>query len=215
MPGSSELSKTKSESEIKKALKVGQYGYSLEAIASGKRGFCYFDSERVNVKAGAAIRKWAEVIVITKVPEPTVIETWGVFPLSYETVEGSGTFEVVGKDTPLPVTMGARSVTYVTVTPTDSGATTLIIAPGNGVKIRVHYIQISNKHSAAAMVSLSFDAGTTNRFNCALAATGGNLNANLTDANWEGGNNEALSAVLEAAYSGGVAFTIGYTLESV
>lgn len=97
----------------KKNLRVGQYGYSLDIIDVGKRGFCYFDGERYNVKAGASIRKWAEVIVITLVPEATVIETWSVFPLSYELSEGG--FQSVGESNPLPVIeTGLRTITAET-----------------------------------------------------------------------------------------------------
>lgn len=85
------------------SLRVGQYGYSLDVIEDGKRGFAYFDGARYKAKAGSPIRKWAEVIVITTVPEPTIIETWSVFPLSYETATGA--FVTVGTSTPLPTTL--------------------------------------------------------------------------------------------------------------
>jgi hypothetical protein len=84
-----------------KDLSVGKIGYSLDAIPSGQRGFCYFNGTvRYQVLAGTDIRKWAEVIVITLTPSPTVIETWSVFPLSYQLAAGG--LQAVGEASPLP-----------------------------------------------------------------------------------------------------------------
>ena len=86
----------------KSKLRIGQFGYSLNKIASAARGPCYFDGIRYDVLAGGDIRKWSEVIVITLTPEPTVIETWSVFPLSYELTGGG--YLSVGEGSPLPIT---------------------------------------------------------------------------------------------------------------
>jgi hypothetical protein len=199
--------------QLKASLKVGQYGYSLEAISNGKRGEVYVNGDRVVLKAGADIRKWAEVIIITIVPEPTVIETWGVFPLSYEL--DAGGYQTVGQSTPLPVTM-SKAVTFpASKLCTASGNTELIAAPASGQKIRVHYISYSNKQTSAAEVAVRCGASGDIVHRHLLAAQGGNITINLTDANLECDNAEALYAYLYADYSTGVIVTVGYSLEDV
>ena len=199
-----------SELGAKSKLKIGQFGYSLDIISLDKHGPCYFEGVRYDVKAGTDIRKWAEVIVITLAPEPTVIETTGIFPLSYELTAGG--FRTVAENFPLPVTTGTKAITYTTIEATASGNTE-IIAPTKGKKIRVHYFAYSNEHSALATVGMRFGDSGDIKHTARLAADGGNFNANLIDACWDGAVDEALNANLAAAYAGGIYFTVGYTEE--
>lgn len=196
------------EDESKGSLRVGQYGYSLDTIMDGKQGFCYFDGKRAKVKAGGAIRKWAEVILITTVPEPTVIETWSVFPLSYEKTGGAGAYTTVGEDSPLPVTPNSKAVLWVQEDITSSG-NTLLKTPETGKKLRVVYFSLSNEDAGVADVGLRFktDGDTIHYFS--LPADGGTVNANLSGVPWEGAVDEALYAYALAAYTA-VHVTIGY-----
>ena len=118
----------------------------------------------------------------------------------------------VDEDHPLPVTAGSRAIIWVRITATAIGNTTLV-TPTTGTKVRVHYFSISNAHAALADVAMRFAAAGALVHQFALAAQGGLVNANLTDANWEGAINEVLFAFLTAAYAGGVYYTIGYSLE--
>jgi len=202
---------TKTKETIETKLKVGAIGYSLNTINQDKRGFCYFDGERHEVKAGSYVRKWAEVILITTVPEPTVIETWSVFPLSYELADGG--FQTVGVNTPLPVTGGSRAITVKTIEVT-AVDTTEIIAPSSGKKIRVHFFLYSNKHTTVASVALTFKESPETddlKYRAALAADGGAIPCNLFDCNLEGEVDETLYAYAAAAYAGGVFVTVGYS----
>lgn len=198
-----------SELGDKSQLKIGQFGYSLDIISVDKRGPCYFGGVRYDVKAGTDIRKWAEVVVITLTPEPTVIETWGVFPLSYGLIAGG--FRTVGENTPLPVTAGSKAITHVPITATAAG-NTVIVTPTGGKKIRVHWYSMSNDHNVTATVGMRFGSGTI-MHEYALAADGGNVIANLLDATWEGAVDEPLYAWLSAAYANGVYFNIGCSEE--
>ena len=194
----------------KEDLKVGKIGYSLDTIASGQKGFCYFDSIRYEVLAGSDIRKWAEVLIITLAPQPTVTETLSVFPLSY--LLAGGGFQTVGVNNPLPVTAASKAATTITITGTAIG-NTLIVAPSPGKKIRVHYFSYSNAHAADADVGIRFGASGDIKHRHYLAASGGNYGANIIDGNCEGAVNETLFAYLTAAYVGGIYFNISYSEE--
>ena len=201
-----------SELGVKSKLKIGQFGYSLDIISNEKRGRFYFDGVRYDVKAGGDIRKWAEVLVITLTPEPTVIETWSVFPLSYLT--SSGGFTTVGVDNPLPVTAGTKAITYTSLTVTAAGTTALVTPTSATKKIRVQYFSYGNAGALLSDCALTFDsigavANLHHRF--PLAANGGAVNANLIDANWEGTAGQILYACLQAGNAAGVNITIGYT----
>ena len=201
-----------SELGDKSKLKIGQLGYSLDIISLDKHGPCYFDGVRYDIKAGTDIRKWAEVVVITITPEPTIIETWGIFPLSYGLVIGG--FQTVAENTPLPITGGSRALTHVSIVATATG-NTAIVTPSPGKKIRVHYFSMSNLHTILADVAMRFDtanstAATNLKQRHGLAADGGNINANLIDANMEGAVDEVLYAYLAAAYANGVYFNVAY-----
>lgn len=195
----------------KKDLKIGQFGYSLEKIDENEHGPCYFDGIRYDVKAGADIRRQAEVVLITLTPEPTVVETWGVFPLSYGLRAGG--FKTVDENYPLPVTTASKAITHVTIEATASGNTE-IVTPSTGKKIRVHWYSISNKHTTLADIGMRFGASGTIKHKYGLPADGGTGPINLIDANWEGAANEPLYAYLAAAYATGVYFNVGYTEES-
>ena len=198
----------------KNKLKIGQFGYSLDIIALDKKGPCYFDGVRYDVKAGTDIRKWAEVIVITLTPEPTVIETWGVFPLSYELAAGG--YKTVGANFPLPVTAGSRAISVISIEATALGTTEIIAPSSPTAKIRVHYFLVSNKHATVADVALTFKsspAATDLKFRMGVPADGGTVPSNIIDCNWEGATGETLYAYLTAAYATGVYFTVGYTEE--
>ena len=199
-----------SELGAKSRLKIGQFGYSLDIISLDKRGPCYFDGVRYDVKAGTDIRRWAEIVVITLTPEPTVIETWGVFPLSYGLVAGG--FRTVAENNPLPVTAGSKAISFTTITATASG-NTIIVTPSKGKKIRVHWYSISNDHGITATVGMRFREAGTIKHQYALAADGGNVIANLLDSNWEGATEEPLYAWLSAAYANGIYFNVGYSEE--
>ena len=196
-----------SELGNKSKLKIGQFGYSLEIISLDKRGPCYFDGVRYDVKAGTDIRKWAEVIVITLTPEPTVIETTGIFPLSYELTAGG--FKTVAENFPLPVTATSKGVTHEIKTIIDSG-NTLIVTPASGRKIRVIWYFYSNAHGANVDIGMRFTETGTIKHRALLAAAGGNASSNLINAAWEGGKDESLYAYAAAAYAGGVYFNVAY-----
>jgi len=197
------------EDKGKESLRVGQYGYSLDIIEDGKQGFCYFDGERHKVKAGGGIRKWAEVILITTVPEPTVIETWSVFPLSYALTEGG--FQTVGQATPLPTSMN-KAATWTNINKTDTSTTVLKAPSATTKKIRVKYLILSNNQATVVEVGITFksspSAAADYPIRVYLPADGGNLPLNLTDANIEGAAGETLYAYCAAAYSSGVHFSV-------
>ncbi len=204
------------------SLPVGLVGISCETIDNKKKGWCWFpvgeyDPKlrrvswiRCEVTAIEDIRANRDVIIANDqegCKEHTPVE------LSYQS--RAGPYQRVTEDYPLPTTMGSKAITYADpVVCTALNYTTLIEAPGSGYRIRVHYFSISNAHAAAVTVGMRFGTGNV-KHRHTLAATGGNVNANLTDCCWEGGNNEALDAWLLAAYAGGVVFNIGYSVEAV
>jgi hypothetical protein len=113
--------------------------------------------------------------------------------------------------------MGRKAVTWTdSVLITASGATELIEAPGSGKRLRIHGICLSNKHTVSVDVALSEKTDGTNlKYRHVLAAEGGNVDLNLTDACWDLSENTALQYYPQAAYSGGVLVSIGYTTEDV
>jgi len=199
---------------------VGMLGWSAEAISNGKWGYCWFpvgpkDDRyvggrawlRARVQAIEDVRESRDVILATEqqgVKEHTPVE------LSYEKAVGG--FQRVTENFPLPVTMGSRAITYTTVKATAAGNTALV-TPTSGKKVRVHWYSISNKQAAVVDVGMRFGTSGDIKHRYALAAEGGNVTANLTDAPWEGSVDEVLYAYLTAAYATGVYFTIGYTEE--
>jgi hypothetical protein len=190
-------------------VEIGTTGIALEHIDAGKTGEAYIPAlkKRVRVYAVEEIRKNRDIIIVganNSAQEHTPTE------LKYETWQQ--TWERVGEAYPLPVTMGSRPVTYITVKATSSG-NTKIVEPPTGMKVRVHWYGYSNAHSSLADVGMRFGEDGEVKHRYALAAEGGNLTANLTDAPWEEGAGLTLYAYLSAAYSGGVYFTVGYTLE--
>jgi hypothetical protein len=202
------------EKRAVRELPIGTKGLAFEDIDVGKTGEAWFTIEgkleRIEVYAVENIRKFREIQIIAlgnRAIEATPTE------LKFEKVDG--TWQRVTETYPLPVSMGRKAITYVTKTCTNSGNTELVAAPGSGYKLRVHYFSYSNAHSSLADVGMRFGDTGDIKHRHALAAEGGNVNANLTDCNWEGGENEALNAYLAAAYSGGVYITVGYTRERV
>jgi hypothetical protein len=190
-------------------VEIGTTGIALEHIDAGETGEAYIPAlkKRVRVYAVEEIRKNRDIIIVganNSAQEHTPTE------LKYETWQQ--TWERVGEPHPLPVTMGSRAVTYITVKVTASGNTELV-KPSSGKKIRVHYFAYSNRHTTNVDVGMRFgpDGGIKHRV--LLAADGGSFNANLTDAPWEGSVDETLYAYMEDTYSEGVYFTIGYTEE--
>jgi len=196
-------------SESESNLRVGQYGYSLDTILDGKRGFCYFDGKRHKVKAGGDIRKWAEVILITNVPEPTAIETWSVFPLSYALTTGG--FQTVGESHPLPTSM-SKPGTWSNINKTDDGTTELKAPSATTKKIRVKYLILSNNQATVVEVGITFksspSAAADYPIRVYLPADGGTLALNLTDANIEGDAGATLYAYCAVAYANGVYFNV-------
>jgi len=196
-------------SDMEKPLRVGQFGYSLDIIELGKKGFCYFDGERHKVKAGGGIRKWAEVILITNVPEPTIIETWSVFPLSYALTTGG--FQTVGESHPLPTSM-SKPGTWSNINKTDDGTTELKAPSASAKKIRAKYLIISNNESVVVEVGITFketpSAAADYPIRVYLPADGGTLTLNLTDANIEGDAGATLYAYCAVAYANGVYFNV-------
>jgi hypothetical protein len=198
-------------------LQPRQMGISLEDTEADKIGRALFEKvpgsgvfEEFEVKAIEYVRQNHEVWVVDTengVTEHTPQE------VKYE--DALGVPHRVGEDYPLPVSMGRKAVTYVTKTCTASGNTELVAAPGAGYKLRVHYFSYSNLHTTLADVGMRFGGTGDIKHRHALAAEGGNVNANLTDCNWEGSENEALNAYLAAGYSTGIYITVGYTTESV
>jgi hypothetical protein len=190
-------------------VEIGTTGIALEHISTGETGEAYFPSlkRRVRVYAVEEIRKNRDIIIVganNSAQEHTPTE------LKYETWQQ--TWERVGEPHPLPVTMGSKAITYKTVKATAAGNTELV-TPSSGKKIRVHWYSLSNKHTITADVGMRFGATGDIKHRYALAAEGGNIIANITDACWEGGIGETLYAYLEDTYSAGVYFNIGYTEE--
>lgn len=200
-------------------LQPRQLGIARQDIATGEFGTCLFektpgagDYVDIECKAIEYVRENHEIWVIDNnngvtehTPQELRSETAAEIPYR------------VTDENPLPVTMGkgGNVVTYVTVTCTASGNTEIVAAPASGYKIRVHYLAYGNKHTTIAVVGLRFGASGDIKHAMPLASEGGLYNANLTDANWEGGDVEALNANLAAAYADGVYVTVGYTIEAV
>ena len=202
-------------------ITVGMQGISAESIASGKRGFCWFpigkpDAAyhggkawvRVQIHAIEDIREQRDVIVADDqggVKEHTPVE------LSYQSREGP--YQRVTEDSPLPVTAASKAITHVTVV---VPASLEIVKPSSSaVRIRVHYFAYSNPNAVIADVGMRFTASGDIAHRHHLPASGGNVNANLIDANWQGGDGETLYAASEivAQPAVGVYVTIGYTEE--
>ena len=199
---------------------MGMLGMSIDEIMMGKQGYVKLplgvrDSTkwggrkwvRVKVTAMEDVRANRDIIVGNEqgdVKEHTPVE------LSYEKSEGG--YQRAGEDHPLPVTAGTKPIPYARITATAIG-NTVIATPSIGKKIKVHYYMISNAHAANADVGMRFGTDGDIKHNCLLAASGGNINANLIDSSWAGAVDEPLYAYLVAAYAGGVYFTVGYTEE--
>ena len=195
-------------------IPIGTLGVAMEDIPAGEVGEAYFPTleKRARVYAVEAIRKYRDIIIVEAnngAKEHSPVE------ISYETV--AGTWQRVTENYPLPVTMGSKAVIWTdTKLITSAGATELIPAPGAGKKIRVHGICFSNKHTTSVDVALSEKTdGTELKFRHVLAADGGNVDLNLTDMCWDLSENTALQFYAQAAYSGGVLVSIGYTVEDV
>lgn len=191
---------------------IGTLGISMEDIPQGNIGEAYFPSlnKRMRIYAIEYIRKHRDIIIVganNSAKEHSPVE------ISYETV--TGRWQRVTEQYPLPTTMGTKAILYVTKLVTEAGNTLLVEAPGAGYKIRVHYFSYSNKHTASVDVAMRFGSSGDLKHRHVLAADGGNVNANLTDCCWEGGENEALYAYLAATYANGVIFNVGYTIEEV
>jgi hypothetical protein len=190
-------------------VEIGTTGIALEHIDAGETGEAYIPAlkKRVRVYAVEEIRKNRDIIIVganNSAQEHTPTE------LKYETWQQ--TWERVGEPHPLPVTMGSKSIIYTTVKVTASGNTPLV-TPNAGKKIRVHWYAYSNKDSSLADVGMRFGEDGEIKHRFALAAEGGNVISNLTDANWEGAVSETLYAFMVEPHPAGVYFTIGYTLE--
>jgi len=194
--------------------KIRELGIALEDIPAGKSGRAIFRGEEIEVEAYEYVRSYHEIWCVgySSGGLPLVTEHT---PQELKFEEIDGTPRRVTENYPLPVSMGRKPVTYITVICTASGNTELISAPGAGNKIRVHYFGYSNKHSGLAEVGMRFGSNGDIKHRYALAPEGGNICSNLTDCCWDGGENEALYAYLAGSYSGGVIFNIGYTIEKV
>jgi hypothetical protein len=195
-------------------IPIGTEGIALEAISVDKTGEAYFPTlgKRAKVYALEDIRKNMDIIIVAgnnEAIEHTPEE------LKYQKIDG--TWQRVTESYPLPVTMGRKAVTWTDSVPvTASGATELVAAPGSGRRLRIHGICLSNKHSVSVDVALSEKTdGTQLKFRHVLAADGGNVDLNLTDMCWDLSENTALQYYPQAAYSGGVLVSIGYTIEDV
>lgn len=195
-------------------LKPRQLGIALIATAEGEFGRALFEKEpgsgvyyEFEVKAIEYFREHHEVWVVDNdngITEHTPQE------LKYE--DALGVPHRAGENTPLPVSMGRKAITWVTVIPTTSG-NTVIATPSSGKKIRVHGYIYSNKHTADVEVGMRFGSAGDVKHRAYLAAQGGNLPVNLTDEVWEGAADETLNAYLVADASNGVIFNVGYTEE--
>jgi len=185
---------------------IGTLGVSLEDIDVGEVGEAYFPdlNLRAQVYAVENIRKYRDIIVVganNQAKEHSPVE------LSYETVEHK--WQRVTEEYPLPVTM-SKPREHVTVKVTAAGNTE-IVTPSPGKKIRVHYFAYSNKHPFSADIGLRFGDNGKIVHRHVLPGDGGNVNANLTDANLEGGVGETLYAYADDAYSDGVYVTVVYS----
>lgn len=187
---------------------IGDEGIMLETVDAGKTGKAFFKGYGiVEVYAREQLRERSHVLIIdgkrgAREGSPEEIKYRDTTTEEFRNVE---------TDTPFPVTHKHNVITSVSFIIVAAG-NTLLVAPGAaGNKIRVHYFSYSNRHAAAADVGMRFTAtgAITHRFN--LAAGGGNVNANLIDAAWEGGANESLFLAAAGAYAGGVLVTVGYT----
>lgn len=201
-------------------LKVGMLGLSVDTINQGEWGYVYLplgprdatvaggrEWVRFKVRALEAIRAERDIIVANAqgdIKEHTPVE------LSYEKSEGG--FQRVTEDFPLPTTAGSKAITYVTVEATASGNTALV-TPTSGKKVRVHYFSYSNKDGVVADVGMRFGSTGDIKHRFVLAASGGSMNANLVDANWEGSIGESLYAYLDEAHTDPIYVTVGYSEE--
>lgn len=190
-------------------VEIGTIGLSLEDIPVGCMGEAYFPTLgiRTRVYAVEYIRKNRDIIIVganNAAKEHSPVE------ISYETV--AGIWQRVTETHPLPTTMGSKAVMYKTILAT-KGGNTEIVKPSSGKKVRVHYFCYSNRHTTNVDVGMRFGEDGDIQHRALLAPDGGTVNANLTDACWEGGKNETLYAYLSADYSEGVYFTVGYTEE--
>lgn len=202
---------------------MGMLGMSIEDIDKGTKGYVKLPvGPRDPIMAGG--RKWVKLKVTAmedvrafrdiivgndqgEVKEHTPVE------LSYE--KHIGGYQRVGEDNPLPMTMGSRAISYVTLTCTTLGNTELIPAPNLGKKIRVVFIGYSNTHGAMATVGIRFSTLGTVIQEYGLAPSGGNVTGNLTDCCVEGTDGQPLEAWLSAGYAGGVIFNVGYVIVDV
>ncbi|MCD6148471.1 hypothetical protein J7J18_03805 [bacterium] len=196
--------------------KIRELGVALEDIPAGESGRAIFRETEIEVEAYEYVREYHEIWCIgySSGGLPLVTEHT---PQELKFEEADGTPRRVTENYPLPVSMGRKAVTWTeSKLITSAGATELISAPGEGKKIRVHGICFSNKHTTSVDVALSEKTdGTELKFRHVLAADGGNVDINLTDMCWDLSENTALQFYAQAAYSGGVLVSIGYTVEDV
>ncbi|GAI07773.1 unnamed protein product, partial [marine sediment metagenome] len=191
---------------------IGSDGIALETKAAGQKCKCYFEGfDIVTVLCREQIREKSHVLIIdgqrgAREGSPEEIKFY---------IVTTDTFLNVSTQNPLPVTMGTKIVTWLpTVVVVAAGLTPLLAPTAANLRIRVHYIEVSNAGAVLADVGLVFGTDLANvTQQKALAANGGTVNANLTDCNLLGAPGEVLNAWALGAYAGGVYFTIAYTEE--
>ena len=194
-------------------LKPRQMGVALQNIEADKFGTALFEKEvgseqyfEFEVKAIEYIRENHEVWVVDNnngVTEHT--------PQELRSETAAGVPYRVTDVAPLPVTMGSKGKTHVTITVTTSANATIIAPSGTTKKIRVHWYSYSNGHTAKARIGMRFGDSGDIKHRHTLAPDGGNINANLVDANFEGAAGETLYAKADADYSGGVDVNVCYS----
>lgn len=209
-------------------LPIGSLGLCYAAIEAGKWGEAYihyvpegpwtevgkFPPGHYKVHALEDIREFRDIIIIDA--NNGAIEHT---PQEIKYMNRQMKWQNVNLDYPLPVTMGTKAITFTQIVATAAGDTLVITPSVANHRIRVHYFEMSNRHTTVALVGMRFQmlglATGTIMHETALAANGGTMNANLTDTNWEGADGETLYVWLNAAYANGIYFTIGYTEEDM
>lgn len=114
--------------------------------------------------------------------------------------------------TPIPVEVHVPErppPSGVPLTVTAAGLT-LLARPTRGRRLRLRYLQLSNKGDAAVTVDLRWHKTGRRLFPTHLAAGGGTMNANLVDANVQGPAGAPLYVNLSAASTEGVEVMVLY-----
>jgi len=194
-------------------LKPRQMGVALKNIPEGEFGTGLFEKEpgsgmyyEFEIKAIEYVREHHEIWIVDSnngVTEHT--------PQEIRSETAAGVPYRVTDTAPLPVTMGSKGKIHKSINVTGSDNAEIIAPTDETKKIRVHWYSYSNGHTAKARIGMRFGDSGDIKHRHTLAPDGGNISANLVDANFEGAAGETLYAKADAAYSGGIDVNVCYS----